>query len=214
MNPPEKSAEESGTPTLPPVIVIGASGGGFQALSRVLGQLPNDFPAPIAIVQHRSLERPSELARLLGRKTPLPVADAADGEAPRAGHVYIADPGRHLMITDAGRFEYVDGQKIRFVRSSANPLFESAARVFGTRVIAVVLTGAGFNGTDGVQAVKAQGGIVIVQDPTSSEQPGMPRSAMGTGAVDYVLPLEFIAPLLIRLVREAQSHPHLQGRSE
>ena len=85
--------------------------------------------------------------------------------------------------------------------SSANPLFASAAQVYGPRAIAVVLTGSGYDATDGVQAVKAHGGVVIAQDPSTARHSGMPRSAVETGAVDYVLPLDAIAPAIAAIVR-------------
>jgi two-component system, chemotaxis family, protein-glutamate methylesterase/glutaminase len=109
-----------------------------------------------------------------------------------------------LTLTDAGTFSYVDGQRINHVLSSANPLFISSAAALGTRAIAVVLTGFGSDGTDGVQSIKAGGGIVIAQDERTSEAFGMPGAAIKTGAVDYVLPLEEIAPTLVRLVNERQ----------
>jgi two-component system chemotaxis response regulator CheB len=87
------------------------------------------------------------------------------------------------------------------VLSSANPLLESAAGAFGDRTIAVVLTGSGLDATDGVQTVKARGGIVIAQDPASADFDRMPQSAVSTGVVDHVLPLEAIAPALVAIVR-------------
>jgi two-component system chemotaxis response regulator CheB len=99
----------------------------------------------------------------------------------------------------------MDGQRIKFLRSSANPLFESAAQVLGDRVIAVVLTGGGSDGTDGVQAVKSMGGIIIAQDPEQAQHPDMPLSAIRTGVVDYVLSVHDIAPTLVRLA--SGNHP-------
>ena len=103
-------------------------------------------------------------------------------------------------MTADGAFVYRDGRRIRFLRSSANPLFESAAKVFEGHVIAVVLTGYGRDGTDGVQGVKIHGGTVIAQDLATSEQWSMPQSAIQSGAVDYVLPLSAIGPALNDLV--------------
>src|SRR5262249_4872578 len=97
------------------------------------------------------------------------------------------------------RFEYMDGAKVRGLFSSANPLFESAARAFGDRTIAVVLTGSGIDATDGVQTVRARGGIVIAQDPATAEYNSMPLSAVRSGAVDHILPLEAIAPALVAI---------------
>jgi two-component system chemotaxis response regulator CheB len=180
--------------------VIAASAGGLRALRQILERLPNSFPAAIAIVMHRTDVMPSRLGALLGRWTTLVVKDVEAGEPLRAGTVYIAPPSLHLRITPERLLELSDGVRISHVRSSANPLFESAAAVLDGRVIAVVLTGGGHDATDGVQAVKARGGVVIAQDEASSEHFAMPRSAIATGAVDYVLPVQEIGPALLRLV--------------
>ena len=182
-----------------PVVLIGASAGGIRALRKLLSELPKDFPAPIVIVQHRSPSRTSELSAILGHSSTLPVVDAEVDDVMKAGYVYLARPDLHLAVRGGGQFVYSDGRPIRFVLSSVNPLFASAAALFGARTIAVVLTGSGADGTDGVQAVKTHGGTVIAQDRATSEHFGMPGSAIATGAVDYVLPLEEIAPALVRL---------------
>ena len=114
--------------------------------------------------------------------------------------VYIARSDLHLTVTTTRRFAYVDGRRVRFVRSSANPLLESAAAAFSGRLVAVVLSGVGSDGTDGVQTVKAHGGIVIAQDKASAERWDMPEAAVKSGAVDYVLPIVSIAPALIAVV--------------
>ncbi len=188
----------------PVVVLMAASAGGLRALSQIFRELPRDFPAPIVAVLHRSVKHESLLTRVLQRVTRLHVQEAKAGEALNAGMVYLAKPNLHLTLTDAGTFNYVDGQRIKHVLSSANPLFISSATALGTRAIAVVLTGFGSDGTDGVQSIKASGGIVIAQDEQTSEAFGMPGAAIKTGAVDYVLPLEQIAPTLVRLVNERQ----------
>src|SRR5262249_2901562 len=152
-------------------------------------------------VLHRQPDRQSHLAAILKRTSALPVTDAIEGEKLKAGTVYIARADEHLTVTDSGRFAYQNGQRIRHVLSSANPLFVSAANSFGAGVIGLVLTGTDSDGTDGVQAIKAHGGVVIAQDLETSEHFGMPGSAISTGAVDYVLPLQEIAPALARLVK-------------
>src|SRR5262245_43606999 len=192
-----------------PVVLIGASAGGIQALPTLLSALPKDFPASVVIVQHRSPARTSTLSAILARSSALPVVDAEVDDVMKAGFVYLARPDLHLGVTDAGQFIYSDGRPIRYVLSSANPLFASAAAAFGSRTIAVVLTGSGADGTDGVQAVKTHGGTVIAQDRTTSEHFGMPGSAIATGAVDYVLPLEEIAPALVRLAARSASAEHV-----
>lgn len=131
----------------------------------------------------------------------MPVVTADENQPIVSGHVYIARSDLHLTVSADKRFTYVDGTKIRFLHSSANPLFASAAAAFENRLIAVVLTGGGRDATDGVQTVKAHGGIVIAQDPRTARQASMPKSAVKTGVVDYVLPLDAIAPALAAIMR-------------
>jgi two-component system chemotaxis response regulator CheB len=185
------------------VIVLAASAGGISALQQLVAALPADLPAAVIVVQHRTID--SRLQQLLSRRSLLPIKMAEEGGAIEAGVIYLARPDLHLMVKPDRKFEYIDGRRIRFVRSSANPLFESAARAFRNRAIGVVLTGFGRDGTDGVQAVKAGGGIVIAEDPFTADQSGMPMSAISTGAVDYVLPLAAIAPTLMSLIRSNAS---------
>jgi two-component system chemotaxis response regulator CheB len=130
----------------------------------------------------------------------MPVVLAKEGQPIEPGVVYVSRPDLHLTVGPGGRFEYVDGTKVRGLFSSANPLFESAARAFNDRTIGVVLTGSGIDATDGVQTVKARGGIVVAQDPRTAEYGSMPTSAIQTGSVDHVLPLDAIAPALVAIV--------------
>jgi len=203
------STEQVGTD--PWIVVIAASAGGVQALTRVLGALPSIFPAPIVVVQHRTARPRSLLASVLGTRTVLPVSEAEPGQPIRPGVVYVARPDLHLTVTDERRFAYVDGRRIHYVLSSANPLFESAAAVFGAGTVGVVLTGYGQDGTEGVQAIRAHGGVVIAQDRRTSEQFGMAASAIQTGAVDYVLPVDAIGPALVRLVATEPTPPAAHG---
>lgn len=186
--------------TAPPyrLVVIAASAGGVLALRRVLAALPPDFPLPVAVVQHRSQRAPDLLGKVLSRSCRLPVRRVEPNEPIRPGTVYLARQDTHLVVRPDLTFGLSNGRRIRQLLSSANPLFASAAREMGP-VIAVVLTGRGRDATDGVQAVKADGGTVIVQDEATAEFFDMPRSAIGTGSVDYVLPVDEIGPLLVRL---------------
>jgi two-component system chemotaxis response regulator CheB len=156
------------------------------------------------LVQHRSTKQPFLLARVLGRRTSLTVQNAVEGEHLHSGTVYVAPPDKHVLITRDHTLEFSDGHRIRHVLSSANPLFSSAAAVFHNRVIAVVLTGGDSDATDGVQAVSQAGGIVITQDQASAEQFAMPRSAIETGCVNYVLSLDEIGPALLQLLKTGQ----------
>jgi two-component system chemotaxis response regulator CheB len=187
------------------LVVIAASLGGVQALGTLLSALPADFPVPIAIVQHRTTQLPNLLPEVLCRRTSLKVKTVEEREALRPGTVYLAPPDLHFTVRPDHTACLSDGRRIRHVLSSANPLFESAAETFGGRVLAVVLTGFGRDGTDGVQAVKAHGGTVIAQDRATSQMFGMPASAIATGCVSQVLPLSEIGPALVRLVAASGS---------
>jgi two-component system chemotaxis response regulator CheB len=140
------------------------------------------------------------LAKVLSHYTSLVVKIAEQSEEMQPGTVYLAPPDLHLTVHQDRCLALTDGHRIRHVLSSANPLFSSAAEAFGSRVIAVVLTGGDRDATDGVQTVKTYGGIVMAQDKATSRMFAMPRSAIETGCVDHILPLDEIAPALVRLV--------------
>lgn len=186
----------------PPVVLLAASAGGVRALMTVTGGLPRGFPAAVVVVLHRTPSGKSLLVPILARASALPVEEALAGHAMRAGVIYVARADRHLTIGGDGTFRYMNGHRIRHVLSSANPLFSSSAMAFGSRAIAVVLTGSGMDGTDGVQEIRAHGGTVIAQDESTSEHFGMPGAAIKAGAVDYVIPLSEIAPTLVSLLSE------------
>ena len=182
------------------VVVIAASTGGLEALKVILNPLPADFPAAIAVVQHRDPRPSSMFEELVSRRTRLTIRQAEAGDALRPGTVHVAPPDRHLLIGPGGALSLSDSPKVRFARPAADPLFESAAVVFEARVIAVVLTGGAGDGSDGIRVVKRMGGRVIAQDEESSQVFGMPYSAFKTGMVDYVLPLGDIAARLLAMV--------------
>jgi two-component system chemotaxis response regulator CheB len=184
-----------------PVVVFGASLGGIQALSTIHASLPEEFPAAIAIVQHRPSE-PGLLAEVLSSRSKRPVRDAAEGDRLAPGHVFLAPAGRHLLINRDGTLSLSDSPKVRSSRPAADVLFGSGAESLGGRLIAVVLTGGDGDGSDGVRTVKGMGGRVIAQDEATSQAFSMPRSAMATGCVDFVVPLGEIGPLLARLIGE------------
>lgn len=181
------------------VVGLAASAGGLPALTEILAALPADFAAPILIVQHLDPEHRSWMAEILARHTALRVIQARGGERLAAGTVYIAPPGRHVLVGEGGELSLSDTGRVHFVRPSADVLFASLAESWGSGAIAVVLTGTGSDGADGVRAVKSHGGTVIVQDEASSRFSGMPHAAIRTGTADQVLPLGAIAAALIDL---------------
>lgn len=182
------------------VVALAASLGGLKALSKIISALPPDFPAAITVVQHISPDHPSQMAEILSYRTLLAVKHAEEGDKLCPGKIYIAPPNYHLLVNRDGSLSLSQSERVRFVRPAATNMFESLAVSFKERVIAVVLTGRDGDGATGVQAIKKMGGIVIVQDETSSESFSMPKAAIDTGSVDFILPLKDIASALIKLV--------------
>jgi two-component system chemotaxis response regulator CheB len=182
-------------------VVIGGSLGGLEALCLLTQALPADFPAPIMVVLHTAPDGPMLGGQILGRTTPLRACYGGEGMAAEPGHIYLAPPDRHLVVRERGALHLDDGPKVRHSRPSVDVLFQAAARVYGTGLIGIVLTGGDHDGTAGLRAVKAAGGTAVVQTPEDARNPEMPRSAIAGGHPDYVVPLGDIAPLLLRLVR-------------
>ena len=185
------------------LVVIAASAGGLPALLEIVGALPADFETPVAIVLHRTPKPPRLLEGLLARRSELRVVEASTGDAITPRTIFIAPPDGHLSVRPDRTLVVQDGRRIAHVRSSANPLFESAAEVFGPAVVGVVLSGTGRNGAAGVAAIKGSGGTVIVQNRSSSRFFEMPSAAIQTGAVDFALSPDEIAPALVVLCTAA-----------
>lgn len=183
------------------VVALAASAGGFRAVGRVLAELPADFPAAVLFVQHLSPDHPSHLPDLLARQTRLSVKAAAAGDPVRPGTVFVAPPGRHLVMGPGGRLDLSDAPRVHFCRPAADVLFRSMAVGLGARAVAAVLTGTGRDGADGVRAVRRAGGFTIAQDAATAEQFGMPATAIETRHVDLVLPLDRMAFALVTLVQ-------------
>ncbi len=186
------------------VVAVAASAGGITALKTLVDALPADFPAAVVIVQHLDPSMPSHLAHILERRGPLPVVEAQEGDVLEAAHVYVAPPGRHLLVAAGGILHLTDTPMRHFVRPSADELFESLAGGLDRQVVAVVLTGTGSDGAAGSHAVHVGGGSVVVQDPATSQFPGMPRAAIRAGAVTTVVPLDEIAGTLVGLLAREQ----------
>ncbi|MEP6574011.1 MAG: chemotaxis protein CheB [Gemmatimonadota bacterium] len=196
------------------LVVLAASAGGLEGIEIILASLPADWPLPVAVVLHRSIQRPNLLRDVLARSTVLTVKQAETGEFPVPGVIYLAPSEFHLALRADGTFVCRDGALIHHLRSSADPLFCSAADVIGSGVIAVVLSGGGTDALDGVLAVHRAGGVVIAQDKETSRVFGMPGAAISSGVVDYTLPIERIGPTLCTLVREGRPLPPLGSKTE
>ena len=186
---------------MPDIIVIGASAGGLGALSEVVAGLPADLPASIFVTLHVPSHSKSMLPRILTRKGALLALNPEDGEVIKQGRIYVAPPDLHMLIK-RGRIRVVHGPRENGSRPAIDPLFRTAARAYGKRVIGIVLSGALDDGTAGLIAVKRQGGLAIVQDPDEAMYAGMPKSAIENSMVDYILPVSEIAATLIRLTAE------------
>src|SRR5438309_6383211 len=180
------------------VVAIGASAGGLNALIHVLRELPRSFPSSIVVVQHLSPTHKSWIAHLVGRTTHLMVKQAGHGEILLPGTVYTGPPDEHLLV-GPGKIQLAHTQLVRFSRPSIDLLFESVAGTYGSRSIAVVLSGSGKDGADGVRTIKEAGGITIAQMPETAEFRPMPEAAIATGCVNFVLRLEDIGQKLMDL---------------
>ena len=194
------------------ILVVGASAGGVSALRRLIGGLPADFPAAVFIVLHMNGREPSQLAQILTKAGHLPVAMAVDGEPISFGEVRVARPDHHLII-EQGRLCVIQGPKENRHRPAIDALFRSAAREFGGRVIAVVLTGNLDDGTAGLWAVERAGGLTVVQDPQDAEYPDMPKNARAGVDIDHCVALRDMPRLLVSLaniplVEEAKMEDH------
>jgi two-component system chemotaxis response regulator CheB len=182
------------------VVAVATSAGGLRALGAVLGALPARFPAAVIVLQHLARHQPSVLADILRRRTGLHVKEAAEGDRLKPGTVFVAPPDRHLLVNPDATLSLSTAELVHFVRPSADLLFESAAGAFKSRLIAVVLTGSGSDGSLGLQAVKKRGGRILVEDEATAEFSGMPHAAILTGHADRILALGDIAPALVALV--------------
>lgn len=189
----------------PNIIVIGASAGGVEALRNLVADLPAKLDAALFVVLHVGTHR-SELPWLLNEIGRLPARHAKDGEPIEEGRIYIAPPDHHMVI-EPGRISLTKGPRENWARPAIDPLFRSAADVYGEGVIGVILTGALNDGTAGLYQVAQAGGTTIVQDPADATNPSMPRSAMAHVAVDHCLPLAGMADLLTRLVETKPAQP-------
>jgi two-component system chemotaxis response regulator CheB len=183
------------------VVAIGASAGGFQALSELAKGLPGDFPAALLVTIHLHPEASRVLPDLIDRAGPLPAAFAEDGEEIAAGGIYIAPPDRHLLV-DEGRVILRRGPRENGARPAIDPMFRSVALSYGNRAIGVILTGGLNDGSSGLHAIKRCGGIAVVQDPRDAQNPDMPTSALAATPVDHVVKLGDMAGLLSRLVAQ------------
>ena len=181
------------------MIVIGVSAGGTDALCEIFTTLPASFPLPVAVVQHLHPEQDGYMLEHLNKTWLINVKEAIDKTAIEKANVYFAPPNYHLLIEDENTFALSVDEKVCYARPSIDVLFKSAADVYGESVLAIILTGANSDGTEGIKYIKKKGGMTIAQDPDEAYSPIMPQSAIDTGKIDKVLTLKEISNILHRI---------------
>src|SRR5437764_7543295 len=194
------------------IVVVGASAGGVEALVTLVRGLPADLPAALFVVLHIPPYGASQLPAILTRHGPLPAAHATHGEAIAPGRIYVAPPDHHLLVRD-GHVELTHGPRENGSRPAVDPLFRSAARAHGARVVGIVLSGALGDGSVGMMTIAARGGVTVVQDPEEALFESMPRAALQSVRVDHILPVHQIPALLGRLARAPAAEKGFSTRS-
>jgi two-component system chemotaxis response regulator CheB len=189
------------------IVAIGASTGGPAALQSLLKALPSHFPLPVVVAQHMSPGFTKGLVRWLQMTSELRLKMAQDAERLLPGTVYFAPDQHHLLLRDRLTLGLSQAAPVKHVRPSVNVLFESVARTHGATAVGVLLTGMGDDGAAGLKAIHDRGGLTLVQDEATSVVYGMPRAAVELGAADQILPLDEMAPALLRLL-DPHRPPH------
>ena len=194
-SPPRRRGIERDAMTGIQAVVIGASAGGVQALAELLPAFSDRAAVAIFVVLHLPRDRPSLLTEVFSAKCALEVREAQDKEPVAPGTVYFAPSNYHLLVDQGPQLSLSADDLVHHSRPSIDVLFESAADVYGPRLLGVILTGANEDGAEGLAAVHDAGGITVVQEPETAHVPTMVLSAMEIRAPDFVLPLERIADL-------------------
>ncbi len=179
-------------------VTIGSSTGGPQALYKILSQLPSNFPAPVICTQHISPGFLQGLVNWLSLECQLPVTIAQPGEFPFPGNIYFAPEKTHLELDHKGRFTYANFPTPEGHCPSITVMFKSVVKSYGSRTAGVLLTGMGKDGAAGMQAITQAGGMTIAQDEKTCVVFGMPKEAIALGAARHILPIQAIAPLLLK----------------
>ncbi|HUO20987.1 MAG TPA: chemotaxis protein CheB [Caulobacteraceae bacterium] len=180
-------------------VVIGASAGAIQALSRILPDLPASYPIPVLVVVHIPDDRADLLAPLFQAKCRVVVKEAEDKEPILPGVVYFGPSGYHLLVEEDRTVSLSSDEPVLYSRPSIDVLFESAADAFGDGLVGVILTGANEDGAEGLRAVVAGGGVALAEDPAGAFAPTMPSAALAKSAEARCVPLEAIAAYLVQL---------------
>ncbi len=183
-------------------IVIGVSSGGLNVMKIIFARLPADFKTPVIIVQHISSRSENQWIQLLNDKSKLHIKEADEKEKIEKGNIYIAPPNYHLLIEKNKTFSLTVDEKVNYARPSIDVLFESAADTYKNKLIGVILTGSNNDGSNGLKRIHECGGLTIVQDPQTAESDYMPASAIAAIQPAYILSLEDIITLLIKIDKQ------------
>jgi two-component system chemotaxis response regulator CheB len=186
-------------------LVIGASAGATSALGDLLPGLPADLPAPVFLVVHTPKDGPNLLLELFSPIAPLPLVEAEDKTPIVPGVIHVPPPDYHLLVESTDRLSLSLDAPVHFARPSIDVLFESAASVYGKRLVAVLLSGANEDGAAGLLAVRKSGGRTLVQDPRTAQMAVMPEAAIRLGAAEQILPVDRIAAFLAQASRDAHA---------
>jgi two-component system chemotaxis response regulator CheB len=177
-------------------VVIGASAGGIEALTALLPALSPGLRPPVFIVLHLPRDKPSVLVEIFERKCAVPVREAEDKETVAPGTVYFAPADYHLLVDRGPQISLSADDPVHHSRPSIDVLFESAAEIYGDRLLGIILTGANEDGASGLAAIHDAGGVTVVQSPQTARAPHMVLSALKLRPADWVLPLDEIAEML------------------
>jgi two-component system chemotaxis response regulator CheB len=180
------------------IVAMGTSWGGLSAMSRLLGGLPEEFPIPIVLVQHRSKDSDRLLVQLLQDATDLKVCEIEDKDVLRAGTVHVAPADYHVLV-ESGYLSLTLEEPVRFSRPSIDVMFTSAADAYGPATIGVILTGANVDGANGLADIVKRGGCALIQDPKTAEIKIMPEAALKATPTAEVFSLDDLAQRLIEL---------------
>jgi two-component system chemotaxis response regulator CheB len=195
---------------VPPIIVIGASAGGVEALCAVAAGLPRGFEAAIVVVLHLAPFSRSNLPAILARAGSLPAKHVEDGEPIAPGRIYVAPPNHHVVV-EREALRLTRGPRVNGHRPAIDVLFRSASRAWGPNVIAVVLSGTLDDGAIGLQTVRGRGGLGVVHDPEDAAFPDLPANALATAGADRVAPLAALPAVLVELAAERARSREAQG---
>ena len=190
----------------PPIVGIGASAGGLESFVQLVSHLAKDSGLAYVLVQHLDPAHESALPEILARAGTIPVISAVDGVRIEANHVYVIPPNASMTVTD-GHLRVVQAGSRRGVRTVIDEFLHSLAEVHKTDAVGVILSGAGSDGSRGIEAIKERGGITLAQDPRTAQFPSMPESAIATGSIDFVLSSEQIAEKLTLIARHLTNQP-------